>query len=136
VLPFGGPKGSAISFIIDILSGVLTGASFAQSLNTLENLNAVQNLGHTMVAMRTDLFLPAADFACRMDEILRMLKKSPPASGVPHILVPGEIEFATAALNRKYGLPLSAEVIKQLEELGRQMEVEFPSPTREEVRAQ
>ena len=29
VLPFGGPKGSAISFIIDIFCGVMTGASFA-----------------------------------------------------------------------------------------------------------
>ena len=65
VLPFGGPKGSAISFIIDIISGVLTGASFALRLNTLENLHAVQNLGHAFVAVRTDLFcrrrsLPAA----------------------------------------------------------------------------
>jgi len=30
VLPFGGAKGSAISFIIDILSGTLTGAAFGQ----------------------------------------------------------------------------------------------------------
>ena len=38
VLPFGGPKGSAIAFIIDIVCGVLTGAAFASHLNTLENL--------------------------------------------------------------------------------------------------
>ncbi len=38
VLPFGGPKGSAISFIIDIFCGVLTGAAFASHLNTLEDL--------------------------------------------------------------------------------------------------
>src|ERR1035438_6316650 len=60
VLPFDGPKGSAISFIIHILSGVLTGASFALHLNTLEDLKTEQNLGQVFAAVRTDLFLPAA----------------------------------------------------------------------------
>ena len=40
VLPFGGPKGSAISFIIDVFCGVLTGAAFGSHLNTLENLSS------------------------------------------------------------------------------------------------
>src|SRR4029079_5809763 len=79
VLPFGGPKGSAISFIIDVFCGVLTGAAFASHLNTLENLSAVQNVGHVFGAVRTDLFVPAAEFRTRMDAILRMLKASPPA---------------------------------------------------------
>ena len=57
VLPFGGPKGSAISFIIDILCGVLTGAAFASHLNTLEDLTTVQNVGHVLAAVRTDLFV-------------------------------------------------------------------------------
>src|ERR1039457_5971289 len=75
VLPFGGPKGSAISFIIDILSGVLTGASFALHLNTLEDLKTEQNLGQVFAAVRTDLFLPAEEFARRVDEIDRKSKR-------------------------------------------------------------
>lgn len=74
VLPFGGPKGSAISFIIDILCGVLTGTSFAHYLNTPEDLQSVQNLSHMWAALRTDLFMPAADFLRRMDEILGLLR--------------------------------------------------------------
>ena len=77
MLPFGGPKGSAISLIIDVLCGVLTGSAFALHLNTLENLEAEQNLGHIFMAMRTDLFMTTDEFAVRMDEILRMLKSSP-----------------------------------------------------------
>lgn len=127
VLPFGGPKGSAISFIIDILSGVLTGASFALHLNTLENLNAVQNLGHVFTAFRTDLFLPAAEFRRRMDEILRMLKASPPGPGVAGVLAPGEVEFEKEALNRELGIPLPAEVVTQLTGLGGEVGIPFPS---------
>ncbi|MFI5357687.1 MAG: Ldh family oxidoreductase [Opitutales bacterium] len=125
VLPFGGPKGSAISFIIDILSGVLTGASFALHLNTLENLNAVQNLGQVFTAIRTDLFLPAPEFARRMDEILTMLKTSPPAVGVERVLAPGEVEFATEERMRAEGIPVPEEVIDQLFELGGKVGVEL-----------
>ena len=62
VLPFGGPKGSALSFIIDIACGVMTGAAFASHLNTLEDLSAVQNVGHVLAAVRTDLFMSDDDF--------------------------------------------------------------------------
>ena len=62
VLPFGGPKGSAISFIIDVLCGVMTGASFALHLNRLEDLATEQNVGHVFAAVRTDLFVPDAQF--------------------------------------------------------------------------
>jgi LDH2 family malate/lactate/ureidoglycolate dehydrogenase len=127
VLPFGGPKGSAISFIIDIMSGVLTGASFALHLNTLENFKAVQNLGHVFTACRTDLFLPAGEFARRMDEILRMLKAAEPAPGVERVLAPGELELAAEARNRKLGVSVPPEVLHQLDDLGRQVGVEFPS---------
>jgi LDH2 family malate/lactate/ureidoglycolate dehydrogenase len=125
VLPFGGPKGSAISFIIDILSGVTTGAAFALHLNTLENLNAVQNLGHVFTAVRTDLFLPAPEFARRMDEILGMLKSSPAAAGVERVLAPGELEADTEALYRSAGIPVPDEVVAQLTDLGNQVGVPF-----------
>jgi LDH2 family malate/lactate/ureidoglycolate dehydrogenase len=127
VLPFGGPKGSGISFIIDIMCGVLTGASFALHLNTLENLKAEQNLGQVFTVYRTDLFLPADAFARRMDEILRMLKSAVPAPGVPRVFAPGELEAVTESRNRRLGVPLPEEVVKQLDDLGRQVGVDFPT---------
>ncbi len=128
VLPFAGAKGSAISFIIDILSGALTGASFALHLNTLENLKAVQNLGHAFTVFRTDLFLPAEEFAQRMDEILAMLKSTPPAPGVERVLAPGEVEFEIEARHRAEGIPLSQEVIAELVSLGAETSIVFPAP--------
>ena len=127
VLPFGGPKGSAISFIIDILSGVLTGASFALHLNTLEDLKTEQNLGQVFVAVRTDLFLPAAEFASRMDEILKMLKACPPAPDVAGVLVPGELEFRMESQNRTNGIPLADEVVAQLAAFGAEVGADFPT---------
>jgi LDH2 family malate/lactate/ureidoglycolate dehydrogenase len=127
VLPFGGAKGSAISFIIDIISGVHSGAAFALRLNTLENLKAEQDLGHAFFVMRTDLFQPAGEFGRRMDEVLGMLKATPPAAGVERVLVPGEIEYRTEARLREQGIPIPPEVHAQLRALGRECGVEFPA---------
>ena len=134
VLPFGGPKGSAISFIIDILCGVMTGAAFALHLNTLEDLTSIQNIGHVFAAIRTDLFLEAGEFEQRMDEILSMLRASPPAPGEAGVLVPGEIELEHDARNREHGVAIAAPVIAQLVSLGRELDVPFPGPQPSQVR--
>jgi LDH2 family malate/lactate/ureidoglycolate dehydrogenase len=130
VLPFGGAKGSAISFIIDILCGVLTGAAFGNHLNTLENLAAVQNVGHVFAVLRTDLFMPDAEFRTRMDSIARMLKASPPAAGCDRVLVPGEIERGHESVNRATGIALSSTVIDQLRALANELGVPFLSHSR------
>jgi LDH2 family malate/lactate/ureidoglycolate dehydrogenase len=131
MLPFGGPKGSAISFIIDIMCGVLTGASFGTQINTLEDLTSTQNVGHVLAAVRTDLFVSDAEFRARMDAILSMLKAAPPAPGAERVLVPGEIELANEASARTHGIALPPAIATQLAEFGEPMGVPFPSPLEE-----
>jgi LDH2 family malate/lactate/ureidoglycolate dehydrogenase len=60
-----------------------------------------------------------------MDEILGMLKTSPPALGVARVLAPGEVELQKEALNRQLGIPLPAEVVAQLATLGAQVGLPF-----------
>jgi LDH2 family malate/lactate/ureidoglycolate dehydrogenase len=127
MLPFGGPKGSAISFIIDIFCGVLTGAAFASHLNTLEDLGTEQNIGHVLAAVRTDLFGPDGWFRERMQAILTMLRASPPAPGVERVLLPGEIELANEARARQHGITVPSVIVAQLVELGDELGVPFPS---------
>ena len=133
VLPFGGPKGSAISFIIDILCGVLSGAAYAHHLSTLENVNATQDLGHIFVVLRTDLFMSAEEFGKRMDEILHMLKSSAPASGNERVLAPGEIERQNEVRNRALGVPLVPSIVAQLTYLATELGLTFPEPIKETV---
>ena len=135
MLPFGGAKGSAISFIIDILCGVLTGAAFGTHLNTLEDLTTVQNVGHVLAAVRTDLFVSDAEFRERMDAILRMLKATPAAPGAERVLAPGEIELATEAQLRAHGIPLATAIADQLTRFGAEVGVAFPSPLEATARA-
>jgi LDH2 family malate/lactate/ureidoglycolate dehydrogenase len=129
VLPFGGPKGSAISFIIDILCGVLTGAAFGSHLNTLEDLTAEQDVGHVLAAVRTDLFVSDGQFRERMDAILGMLKAVPPAPGAQsRVLVPGEIERTNESRARRDGIALPGPIADQLAMLGDDLGLAFPAP--------
>lgn len=127
VLPFGGAKGSAISFIIDILAGTLTGAAFGLRLNTLENLEAEQNLGHVFLVIRPDIFISPDEIRERVDEILEAMRASPPAAGRDRVLLPGEIEAQAEITNRKLGVELSEEVVSELVHLGERAGVSFPA---------
>ena len=128
MLPFGGPKGSAISFIIDIMCGVLTGASFGTHINTLEDLSSVQNVGHVLAAVRTNLFVSDGEFRERMDAILKMLKNSPPAPGAERVLAPGEIELENEVRARARGIEVAAAIAAQLARFGDELGIGFPAP--------
>ena len=127
VLPFGGAQGSAISLIIDSLCGVLSGSGVALNLHRLADLAAELELGYVFAAVRTDLFIASNDFATRVDEILRMLKSSPPAAGTRQVLAPGELEKQNEARNRIFGVPPVPSIVGQQTELGESLCLAFPN---------
>ncbi len=91
VLPFGGVKGAALSWMMDVLGGVFTGAAFAGAVaNPYSRLDRPQDVGHLFVVLRADLFMPLADFENRMDDLAAGVKAEPRAQGVEEILAPGE----------------------------------------------
>lgn len=124
VLPFGGAKGSAISLLIDIFSGVLSGASYGRHLNTLEDLNHVQNLGHFCLAIDPGRFMERQAFLARMDDLIEQLKATPRAPGFREILAPGEVEAHTMERIDRTGIPVTEDVKQQLDELGEQLGVD------------
>lgn len=132
VLPFGGPKGSALAIWMEIMGGVLTGAAFAGQMKSLyEDFSGPQRIGHVFMAIRPDLFMPMADFKQRMDAMIDRLKASEPAAGVDEVLMPGEPEARHETVRLRTGVPLTAEVLASLEAEAGQLGVALPalSPT-------
>jgi L-2-hydroxycarboxylate dehydrogenase (NAD+) len=116
-LPFGGAKGAALAMLMDLLSGVLTGANYGGEVKSLYfDHSEPQNVGHLFMAIRPDLFIPKEEFEHRMDTFVQRVKSSPMAQGFDEILIPGEPEERKAAERRVTGIPLSNEVIRQLKE--------------------
>lgn len=127
VLPFGGPKGSAIALIIDLLSGVLSGANFGPNIPDLyEQLEDRQNLGHFFLAVEIERFMEFGAFTARVDQLLDGLKACPPAAGYEEVLLPGEIETRNQVERLRRGIPVTGEIIERLVAVGEALGVPFP----------
>jgi LDH2 family malate/lactate/ureidoglycolate dehydrogenase len=109
VLPIGGPKGSALSMLMDILGGVLSGAAYAGDVaNQFEVFDRPQDVGHFFLAIKPDLFVTREDFVQRMDTLVRRVHEGPKAEGFDEILMPGELESRLEATRSRAGIPYNA----------------------------
>mgnify|MGYP005754177073 FL=1 len=127
MLPFGGVKGAALSMLMDILGGVLSGAAFAGRVaNPHMDLDRPQDVGHLFLCIQPNLFLPGADFAGRMDELIDRTKAEPKAQGFDEILIPGERESRTRAQRLKTGIPLRQATVEMLRDEGKAIGLAFP----------
>lgn len=126
VLPVGGPKGYGISMLIDILSGVLTGAGFGKYVNNMyENWEQPQNVGHLFIAIDIGRFIPLPRFCERMDLYIREIKAEPTAPGVEEILIPGELEHRLTEERLRNGIELPAKVARELRDIGEKYGVDL-----------
>ena len=116
VLPIGGPKGSGISMLMDIMSGVISGAACAGDVgNQFLDYDRPQNVGHFFLAMKPDLFVPKDEYLKRMDTLVQRVHAIPPAEGVDEILMPGERERRLEATRRRTGLPYHPKEVAALQ---------------------
>lgn len=126
-LPFGGVKGSVLATLMDLMSGVLTGASFGGEVKSLYfDHSEPQNVGHLFFAIRPDLFLSLTDFAARMDAFHTRIKALPRAAGVDEIMLPGEPEQRREDQRRRTGIPVTANVVADLIAESKVAGVAFP----------
>jgi LDH2 family malate/lactate/ureidoglycolate dehydrogenase len=126
VLPFGGPKGYAISLMIDMMAGALTGAGFGPRVNSLyDNFDEPQNVGAFFQVIDIGRFVEPATFKARVDRIIEEIKSSRKAAGTEEIFLPGEIEYRKEQQRRASGIPVGAETVAELREVGRSCGVDM-----------
>jgi len=118
MLPMGGPKGSALSIMMDVFSGVLSGSAFAGHVTNPYDPSKPADVGHFLVAIKPDLFMSPEDFKARMDYLYQRVIESDKMVGVDRIYFPGEIEQLTEQRRRTEGIPYVDAEIKALNEEG------------------
>lgn len=127
VLPFGGPKGSAIAILIDIMAGIMSGAKYGPNVNDMyANFTEPTGIGHIFGVIDVSKFIPIDLFNKQMDTMIREIKNSTPAKGVNEIFLPGEIELHKREDRLKNGIPITSAVMMELEEEGKRCGVSFP----------
>ena len=117
VLPLGGPKGSGLSLMMEVVAGVMTGSAFGGQVgDQYRDLDRSQNVGHTVIAFRPDLFLGQAEYRKRSDELAARARACPRVHDDQPILLPGEPEAIRMRERLARGIPFSAQELAMLRE--------------------
>ncbi|MDE0610680.1 MAG: Ldh family oxidoreductase [Anaerolineaceae bacterium] len=123
VLPIGEYKGYGLSFVSDVLAGVMTGALFGMSVFQ-DDRNF--DVGHIMIAIDPQAFMGEAEFQKRLEELVAEVKGAPAIDPQRPVLLPGEIEFKRMAERQRDGVPVARETVEGLRELAQMLDVDFP----------
>ena len=138
LLPLGGDKehgshkGYALGAIVDIFSGVLSGANFGPWVPPFpayvpmpKNMPG-KGIGHFFGAMRIDAFRPADEFKKDMDQWLKRFRQAKPARDFEQVLVPGDPERIMEIQRKENGIPLMHAVVEDLEYLAKRFKISAP----------
>jgi LDH2 family malate/lactate/ureidoglycolate dehydrogenase len=126
ILPMAGHKGYAISFMFDVLAGVLTGSAFGTGVAGPYDPQRRSGCGHFLMVVDVAAMLPPAEFASRMEALVAQTKANPTAPGVEEVFVPGEIEQRNAARNAG-GIALAVKTWDDLSALAAECAVAMPA---------
>ena len=137
LLPLGGNregsshKGYMLGSIVDIFSGVLSGANYGPWVPPFPAYIAMppnmpgKGIGHFFGAMRIDAFRPAADFKKDMDQWIQAFKNATPVNENEKVIIPGEPEAAMEIQRRFNGIPITTSVINDLKQLAEKFDISF-----------
>ena len=120
VLPIGEYKGYGLSLVTDVLTGVMTGARFGLSVFQDDQHFDV---GHMMLAVNPEAFLPRLEFESRLEQLLEEVKSAPPIDPNLPVTLPGEREFQRMEERRQEGIPIALETVERLRELASELRV-------------
>ena len=116
-LPIAGYKGSGLAWMVDILSGVLTGSSHGgKTRDPFDDFSGPQNMGHLFLVINPKLFV-GNNFLKEMKKNIALVKKLPKAKGFSSILYPGERKNKTYKNNLNKDISIPLKILKEMDEL-------------------
>src|SRR5262245_487860 len=129
----GGHKGYCLAALVDILTGVLSGANwgpFTPAFALRQGVEASERkvglgIGHFFGALRIDGFMDPDEFRGRVDEWVRVFRATRPAAGTPGVVIPGDPERQSEAERRVTGIPLGAAVVADLRDTAARTAIAF-----------
>ena len=112
-LPMASFKGSGLAWMVDILSGVLTGGNHAGRVkDPFDDFSGPQNIGHLFIVFKSNLFVN--NFKTRIKDNIKTIKKLPKIKGIKEIMYPGQNKFKRFKENQKKEIKITDIVKKDL----------------------
>lgn len=123
ILPVGGPKGFGLALMVELLTGVLSGGAFSKMIPSMYDLTQSQSIAHFMMAINISSFMEVDRFKMLSTELSSYVKDAVKASGVEELYLPGEIEFSIEEKRMQAGIPVSENVLGELNKLAETLQV-------------
>jgi len=121
---FGGHKGSGLALLVDIFSGVLSGAAWGYHvLYTIADRPA--NVGHLFSAINIETFMSLEEFYNRIEQMIFEIKSLKKAPWAERIWIPGEKAWLTMQTRLRIGIPIHINILKELESYSKEYGVPF-----------
>ena len=117
LLPFGGAKGYGIALMVEVLSGVLSGAGFGDQVRPLGDVASPSNAGAIVITISPEAFMPAAEFGTRLEALLGPIRAGAPAAGFERVLVPGDRYWMERERRLRDGVEIPEELHRELQGL-------------------
>ena len=115
-LPIAGFRGSGLAWMVDILSGVLTGGNHAGRVkDPFDDFSGPQNIGHLFITFKPNLF--QKNYNQRIKDNIKTIKKLPKIKGVKEIMYPGQNKFIRYKNNLRKEISIPDIIKKDLETL-------------------
>ena len=115
-LPIAGFRGSGLAWMVDILSGVLTGGNHGGKVkDPFDDFSGPQNIGHLFIAIKPNLFI--GNYNERIKENIKRIKKLPKIKGVKEILYPGQNKDRRYKKNINKKINIPTNIAKDLKKL-------------------
>tara|TARA_B100000287_G_scaffold205453_1_gene193828 strand:- start:508 stop:1518 length:1011 start_codon:yes stop_codon:yes gene_type:complete len=113
-LPIAGFKGSGFAWMVDILSGVLTGGNHGGKVkDPFDDFTGPQNIGHLFIVIKSNIFLK--NYNQRIKENIKRIKKLPKIRGLKEILYPGQNKFNRYKKNYNKEIQIPKNIKKDIE---------------------
>ena len=113
-LPIAGFRGSGLAWMVDILSGVLTGGNHSGRVkDPFDDFTGPQNIGHLFITFKTNLFVK--NYTKRIKDNIKRIKSLPKIKGVKEIMYPGQNKYKRFQMNKKKKIKITKNVRKDLE---------------------
>lgn len=127
ILPMAGHKGYVISFMMDVLAGVLTGSNFGSNIAGPYQADRKSGCGHLLLTIDVKAMMPIGEFEQRMEILIDEIKSIPAASGIEEIFFPGELEDRNTEKNLARGISVADNTWESLLKLSQETQVPLPT---------
>jgi LDH2 family malate/lactate/ureidoglycolate dehydrogenase len=130
ILPMAGHKGYAITFLMDVLSGALTGSAVGTGVRGPYEPEGSSGAGHLFLVLDPAAFGDPHGYEQRVRQLIDEVKGVPLAQGFDEVFYPGEVEDRAEEANLAAGgVVLAAESLADLRRLGTETGVPFIGST-------